>query len=144
MRHERRLVEPQPRADGCRSAEDNGPAIRRSAGRTAETAVLAIDIRLPCARLALTRTSCRTLPRGPAQTVIGKPTLAQIGSIFYSDTSATRRRLAERELALREAEIESRMKELWWTPPRMIAFAMAAGVLIVLFGMGVGVLLHHM
>jgi hypothetical protein len=60
------------------------------------------------------------------------------------DIRARRRVLAERELALREAEIESRMKELWWTPSRMIAFAMAAGVLIVLFGMGVGVLLHHM
>ena len=60
------------------------------------------------------------------------------------DIRARRRTLAERELALREAEIESRMKDLWWTPPRMIAFAMAAGVLIVLFGMGVGVLLHRM
>ena len=41
---------------------------------------------------------------------------------------ARRRSLAERELALREAEIESRLKELWWTPPRMIAFALAAGI----------------
>ena len=42
------------------------------------------------------------------------------------DIRARRRALAERELAFREAEIESRIKELWWTPPRMIAFAMAA------------------
>jgi len=57
------------------------------------------------------------------------------------DIRARRRALAERELALREAEIESRIKELWWTPPRMIAFAMAAGILIVLLGMGVGALI---
>ena len=44
------------------------------------------------------------------------------------DIRARRRTLAERELALREAEIESRLKELWWTPPRMIAFAMDAGI----------------
>jgi hypothetical protein len=37
------------------------------------------------------------------------------------DIRARRRALAERELAFREAEIESRIKELWWTPPRMIA-----------------------
>jgi uncharacterized protein (DUF2062 family) len=60
------------------------------------------------------------------------------------DICVRRRALVGRGLALREAEIEGRMKELWLTPPRMIAFAMAAGVLIGLFGMGVGVLLHHM
>jgi hypothetical protein len=58
------------------------------------------------------------------------------------DLRARRRALAERELVLREAEIETRIKELWWTPPRMIAFGLAAGILIVLLGMGVGVLLH--
>jgi hypothetical protein len=57
---------------------------------------------------------------------------------------ARRRSLAERELALREAEIESRLKELWWTPPRMIAFALAAGIIIVLLGMGVGAFLVKM
>jgi hypothetical protein len=31
------------------------------------------------------------------------------------DIRARRLALAERELALREAEIESRMEELWWT-----------------------------
>jgi hypothetical protein len=54
------------------------------------------------------------------------------------DIRARRRALAERELALREAEIDSRLKELWWTPPRMIAFALAAGIIIVLLGMSVG------
>ena len=54
------------------------------------------------------------------------------------DIRARRRTLAERELALREAEIDSRLKELWWTPPRMIAFALAAGIIIGLLGMGVG------
>jgi len=60
------------------------------------------------------------------------------------DIRARRRTLAERELALREAEIESRLKELWWTPPRMIAFALAAGIIIVLLGMGVGAFLVKM
>ena len=53
------------------------------------------------------------------------------------DIRARRRALAERELALREAEIESRMKELWWTPPRAIAFCLAT----VLLGMGFGAFL---
>jgi hypothetical protein len=57
------------------------------------------------------------------------------------DIRARRRALAERELALREAEVESRLKELWWTPPRMIVFALAAGILIVLIGMGFGTFL---
>jgi len=56
------------------------------------------------------------------------------------DIRARRRALAERELALREAEIESRIKELWWTPLRIIAFGMAAGILSVLLGMGAGAL----
>ena len=60
------------------------------------------------------------------------------------DIRARRRALAERELALREAEIDSRLKELWWTPPRMIAFALAAGIIIVLLGMGVGAFLVKM
>lgn len=60
------------------------------------------------------------------------------------DIRARRRALAERELALREAEIESRMRELWWTPPRVIAFATAAGMTIVLLGMGFGALLVKM
>jgi hypothetical protein len=60
------------------------------------------------------------------------------------DIRARRRALAERELALREAEIESRMRELWWTPPRVIAFAMAAGMTIVLLGMGFGAFLVKM
>jgi hypothetical protein len=54
------------------------------------------------------------------------------------DIRARRRALAERELALREAEIESRLRELWWTPPRVIAYAIAAGMTIVLLGMGFG------
>jgi hypothetical protein len=58
------------------------------------------------------------------------------------DLRARRRALAGRELALREAEIESRIKELWWTPPRMITFCSAVGVLISLLGMGVAVLTH--
>jgi hypothetical protein len=33
------------------------------------------------------------------------------------------------------------MNELWWTPPRMIGFAIAAGIIIVLLGMDVGALL---
>jgi hypothetical protein len=41
-------------------------------------------------------------------------------------------------------KIESRLKELWWTPPRMIAFALAAGIIIVLLGMGVGAFLVKM
>jgi hypothetical protein len=57
---------------------------------------------------------------------------------------ARRRALAERELALREAEIDSRLKELWWTPPRMIAFALAAGIIIVLLGMSVGAFFFKM
>jgi hypothetical protein len=60
------------------------------------------------------------------------------------DIRARRRALAKRELALREAEIESRLKELWWTPPRMIAFALAAGIIIVLLGVGVGAFLVKM
>ena len=57
------------------------------------------------------------------------------------DIRARRRALAERELTFREAEIESRIQELWWTPPRILAFAMAAGIIIVLLGMGFGTVL---
>lgn len=56
------------------------------------------------------------------------------------DIRARRRALAERELALREAEIETRIKELWWTPPRIIGFGLAAGILIFLLGMAFGLL----
>jgi len=55
------------------------------------------------------------------------------------DVIARRHALAERELAL--AEIESRLRELWWTPLRMIASALTAGILIVLLGMGFGAIL---
>jgi hypothetical protein len=56
------------------------------------------------------------------------------------DIRARRRAWAERELALHEAEIEIRIKELWWTPPRIIGFGLAAGILIVLLGMAFGLL----
>jgi hypothetical protein len=35
-------------------------------------------------------------------------------------------------------------KELWWTPPRIIAFSMAAGIILVLSGMAVGAFLVKM
>jgi hypothetical protein len=59
----------------------------------------------------------------------------------FDDIRARARALAEREFAFREAEIKSRIKELWWTPPRIIAFALAADTIIVLLEMGVGTVL---
>jgi hypothetical protein len=38
-------------------------------------------------------------------------------------------------------KIESRIEKLWLTPPRMIRSAMAAGIIIILLGIGVGTLL---
>lgn len=34
-----------------------------------------------------------------------------------------RKALAERELALKEAEVESRIRDLWWSTPRIMAAA---------------------
>ena len=44
-------------------------------------------------------------------------------------------------ITFREAELDSRMKELWWTPPRVVAFAITAGIIIVPLGMAVGTFL---
>ena len=54
-----------------------------------------------------------------------------------------RRALTECELACaRPKSIAS--QELWCTPPRMIAFALAAGIIIVLLGMSVGAFFFKM
>jgi hypothetical protein len=61
----------------------------------------------------------------------------------YDDDAmrARRRALAERELALKEAEIEARIRDAWWTTSRIFAATAAIGSAIVLAGMALGFLL---
>ena len=47
---------------------------------------------------------------------------------------ARRRRLAERELLLKEQRIEAEIREQWWSPPRILA---VAGFMLACAGAGV-------